>query len=209
MTAGQIASNIAHGLFGILQFRGRDTGVQFWHYVAFLFAIMFFIPAAPALDLYRELGSADRAAFLARVAPTDEEHMYLNMYEMQGMFGMIRQIFLLLLTAAMVRRLHDVGRSGGHALINVLISLWSLGGALVASWDFGQSVATMLTARQVMFWTGLLWLAHFTYLVVQLMRQTDPGFNRAGEPAVTGRQVQIENLRRRSFAKRAVDDPPR
>ncbi|MHA4838076.1 hypothetical protein [Sphingopyxis sp. MSC1_008] len=109
MTAGQIASNIAHGLFGILQFRGRDTGVQFWHYVAFLFAIMFFIPAPPALDLYRELGSADRAAFLARVAPTDEEHMYLNMYEMQGMFGMIRQIFLLLLTAAMVRRLHDVG----------------------------------------------------------------------------------------------------
>ena len=181
--------------------------MQFWHYVAFLFFVMFFIPAPPALDLYRELGSADRAAFLARVAPTDEQHMFLNMYEMQGMFGVIRQIFLLLLTAAMVRRLHDLGRSGAHALVNVLISLWALGAALFASWDFGQSVEAMLTARQVMLWVGLLWLAHFSYLAIQLMRKTDPGFNRGGEPAASERTVQIETLRRRSFGKRSANDP--
>lgn len=205
MTNGSFLANIAHGLCNILQFRGRDSRIQFWHYTAFLFVIIFFIPAPPMLDLYRELGSADRAAFLARVAPSDEEHMFLNMYEMQGMFGMFRQISLFLLTAAMVRRLHDIGRSGAHALVNVLISLWSLVAALIASWDFGQSVDVMLVARQVMLWTGLLWFVHFGYLVIQLMRESEQGFNHGGQPAVTDRQVQIDTLRRRSFGKRGTD----
>jgi uncharacterized membrane protein YhaH (DUF805 family) len=206
MSAGKIAANVVHGLSGIVRFRGRDARNQFWPYVAFLFVVMFFIPAPPALDLYRELGSADRAAFLARVAPTDEAHMYLNLYELQGMFGVFRQAFLLLLMAAMVRRLHDVGRSGAHALINVLISLWALGAALMASWDFGQSYEMTLKAQQVMMWVGMLWFFHFGYLIIQLMRRGDPDFNHGGEPEITKRQVQVETLRRRSFGKKAGEE---
>lgn len=199
-------TNVLRGLAGLLRFRGRDTRRQFWHYLAFLFLIMFFIPAAPALDLYRELGTADRAAFLARVAPSDEEHMFLNLYEVQGMFASIRQIFLLALLSAMVRRLHDVGRSGAHALVNCLLSLWSLGTALFASWDFGQSYEAMRAARSFVIWPGLLWLTHFTYLAIQLMRRTDPRFNRAGTPEVTPRQIQIETLRGRGFGRKTTGE---
>lgn len=198
--------NVGHGLSGLLHFRGRDGLGPFWQYALFLFLIMFFIPAPPALDLFRELGTSDRAAFLARVAPTDEEHMYLNLYEVQGMFAIIRQAFLLLLTAAMVRRLHDVGRSGAHALLNCLLGFGSLGAALLGSWDFGQSYEMMQHARGYMMWITLLWLTHFTYLAVQLARKSDPDFNRGGEPALTPRKVQIETLRGGgSFGRKTSD----
>ncbi len=204
MGLNEIFSGIAHGLTGILRFSGRDTRVQFGCYAGFIFALTLFIPNPPIglLELYRELGSADRIAFLARVAATDEEHMFLNFHEMFGMFAMIRQTMLLLVMAAMVRRLHDVGRSGAHALINVLLSLWSLSATMMGTWDFGQSVDTMLQARSIGLWVGMLWFVHSPYLMIQLLRSTDPSFNRGGTPPVTKRQSQIETLRRPGFGRK-------
>lgn len=97
--------------------------------------------------------------------------------------AIVTLLSVLLLAAAVVRRLHDSGRPGWVGLL----PLPFLGTGLSAFWrvfdQFGRADALPDTgAFLLLFGNNVVYLATLAVLVVQLCRPSDPGPNRFGPP---------------------------
>jgi uncharacterized membrane protein YhaH (DUF805 family) len=174
-----VIKSIRHNLANLANFRGRETRSLFWPYfgvVAFLSFVALWFAMLPEIE-----GSMDRMQRFAAEHPelaTVERSSTSYSITIEGHhpelmpdFGRIGVVLsgvvalaVLLLAAAVVRRLHDCGKSGAWAIAPVLFL--GLGLSLMPIL-FSQNPPN-LTLFLALFLNNILYLASLVYVVVLL-----------------------------------------
>ncbi len=178
----------------LLRFAGREGRAQFWSYVA----VVFVVSAALMMFVMAPMMTQTRSRFeqFAREHPEQAQvergpngtsirvegsHPEL----MPDMKAMLSNTFVLgitvisLLAAAIVRRLHDVDRSGCWALLPIAF------GAVAALTIPTGMESTGPPAGMVLagFMNSMIYLGTIGWLIRQLALPGTPGSNRYGPPA--------------------------
>ncbi|HYI64079.1 MAG TPA: DUF805 domain-containing protein [Allosphingosinicella sp.] len=189
---GEIIASIRHGLAGLLRFSGRDTRKQFWPYAIFVFlaaSLLSYLVVLP--ELARMMGRMLRIAAEQGDRPLEPHEIEPLLGEVMPNFDffivtsvIINIVAMMLLAAAVVRRLHDCDRRG----------LWGL--VPLPSFALGLALAPMALEivrhpvtpdMNMMMWpmlNSVLTWGLFIFLIVLLAREGTKGPNRFGpEPA--------------------------
>jgi len=187
---GEIIASIGHGFRNAPRFSGRDTRGQFWPYAIFVFlaaSIVSYLALVPELmgsvqrvmqiveePPGRELTPEELDAMIIAAMPNFELFMWVSMA--------VNVVAVLLLAAAVTRRLHDRDRTGLWGLLP--LPSFALGFALAPrALDFALRPADdpeamsqfMLQMLNSMLSWGLL-----IVLIVLLAGQGSDGANRFG-----------------------------
>lgn len=187
-------ASIRHNLASLTDFRGRETRSQFWPYfgvVAFLsFAAMWFVmfPEFQAsmermqafAAEHPELATVQRSATSYSI--TIEGHHPELMPDIGRVsigLGAVIVIAILLLAAAVTRRLHDRGKSGRWALAPVLFLAFGLSLMPIMFTQNPPNLALFFA----LFINNALYIASLVYLVVLLNGRSMKGDNRFGPQA--------------------------
>lgn len=197
---------IKHGLGNLLNGEGRDARQAFWYYVLFVYVVLTgisFVVLSPLMLRAVFAGiqqgivagqSGDPltgpSAADAAVIGSMDEMMAITVWVGVG----TGVVMILLLAAALVRRLHDSGLSGYWALLPGIIYLTNLilmpdlmrgmmeSMTQIAPRDPMASVAAMQTSFTLASLLG--WLAIIVVIVLGVRKST-PGPNRFGEAPFT------------------------
>jgi uncharacterized membrane protein YhaH (DUF805 family) len=197
MGTSEIKASIRHGFGGLTRFSGRDTRRSFWPYAIFLFlatSALSYIAMIP--DLMRmmtgvielvEEADRDRAAGLPVAAPFPGKDGSLPpelIPDFTNTFlltGALNAIAILLIAAAVTRRLHDRGRAGYWGLMPLPFSVIGLvfAGRMVdqmmrAPLGGGSPLVSLLMLNAAAYWALL------AFLVVLLVGDGTKGPNRFG-----------------------------
>lgn len=188
-------ASIRHGLTGVFRFSGRTAAGQFWPYAVTLFILMVIGWVAVFMpELNAAMGRMQRFAAehpeLATVThgpggtsiSIEGSHPDLmpDFRYLMSVMGVLAGLFVLLIAAAVVRRLHDSDRSALWALpplVLIFTGLWGMR-HIVGSFDDSQEPDIALFG--LIFLNNLAYLASLAVLVVQLVRSSTPGPNRFG-----------------------------
>ena len=201
MSVDEIFGSIRHNLARLLSFSGRQTRGQFWPYAIFLFilsafaGVLLWVPIM--VDMFVRI---QRYAIEHPEGPPIEPGPYdpnapLSfppelMPDFSAMIlpmALVNLIFVLLLAAAIVRRLHYRDRSGFWALLPVPFMI------------FGQLKAPQMTAMftkgppsgqmmSLMMLNSLIYWVVLIALIILLVQEGTNGPNRFGEdPLGAGR----------------------
>jgi uncharacterized membrane protein YhaH (DUF805 family) len=190
--------SIRHNLRSLLRFSGRDARRRFWPYAGTVFLlswISIWLVMAP-----RILGTFARIQQFAREHPDqvttvsgpgsysvsiEGAHPEL-MPDVAGMmYGVtaVSAITVLLLAAAVTRRLHDRGRSGAWGLVPaVLLAIGSFGMSRQFT-GFGSGIPPDPRWFFLLFCNNMAYLASLVFLIVELARAGTAGSNRFGAEA--------------------------
>ncbi|MDR6533559.1 uncharacterized membrane protein YhaH (DUF805 family) [Caulobacter rhizosphaerae] len=191
--------SIRHGFAGLPRFAGRDSAGRFWPYAGAVIALFFIAAAATMIPIMS--GTFSRMQSFAAEHPDQAtvtrgpgsysieihgNHPEL-MPDMTPFFTVMQvgcAVAVLLLAAAVTRRLHDRGRRGwwGLAPVPFLIIGLTLFPRLFQSTLSGQTTPGTLAMFGVMMANNLLYLASLALLVVLLTGAGQPGENRFGPP---------------------------
>ncbi|WP_241217854.1 DUF805 domain-containing protein [Sphingomonas sp. 2R-10] len=115
--------------------------------------------------------------------PVPPELMLEPMRGFMPVVAIVALLSVLLLAAAVVRRLHDSGRRGWWGLLPLPFLATGLIAMIVVFGRVGFSPAEPdVVPFVVLFLNNILYLAALALLVVQLCRPSDPGPNRFGPP---------------------------
>ena len=187
----ELLPSIRHNLTRLFQFEGRDTNRQFWPWAIFIFIIQMiagFLLMAPMMA-----NLMTRAIQIGAIDPKEGEpdpdivaaRMETMMQEMlvdfEGLWlpSLILQVVaVLLLAAAVARRLHDRDRTGLWGLMPLpFIVLGTVNMPLVADSMAGRPLTGLESVSLALgygYWIALL------SLVVLLVGKGDEGPNRFG-----------------------------
>ena len=197
MGFSEIKGSIRHGFGGVTRFSGRDTRGQFWPFAIFLFlatSALSYIAMIP--DLLRmmtglievvEKADRDRAAGLPVSAPFPGKdgsippEMIPDFTTTFLLTGALNAIAILLIAAAVARRLHDRDRAGYWGLMPLPFSIIGLvfGVRMVdqmmrAPFGGGSPLVSLLMLNAAAGWALL------AFLVVLLVGDGTEGPNRFG-----------------------------
>lgn len=190
---------IRHGLANLLRFSGRDPRGQFWLYAAFVYLLtqaLTILAMAPtmgrifamSLEQTRRAASAKGPDAIGREV---QESLAATFSMMSGVIyvsAAVSVLGVLLLAAAIARRLHDSGRSGAWGLVPlpfvaagfVLMQRFIAGiqrpGFAPETFDRGAFMMMMANT--------LVYFCLFVLLIVLLAQAGTPGENRYGPPPV-------------------------
>lgn len=191
---------IAGGFTRLLQFSGRDQRGTFWPYAGLIFSLAFcLIPVA----MWPGMEGFTRTAFeIAEASPQDVsitvgtggssiavrgDHPEIEPHITRMMLGVaaVVGVAALLLAAAVVRRLHDVGRSGLWALAPLIFLCSGIGGMtwVMPRFMAGEPGADAMGGFLLLFANNLLYMASLATLIVFLAlpsRRTDNRWGPAG-----------------------------
>ena len=187
---GEIIASIRHGFANALRFSGRDTRKQFWPYAIFIFlatSIASYLAIIPELA-----GTMQRILRLAAehegrdIAPEDIEPMIMgampNLEFILMVTLAIDVVAVLLLAAAVTRRLHDRDRTGLWGLLP--LPGFALGFALAPrTLDLTLNPADnpeAMTQFMLPMLNSLLSWGLLIVLIVLLAREGSEGPNRFG-----------------------------
>jgi uncharacterized membrane protein YhaH (DUF805 family) len=193
-----IFASIRHNLAGLLRFSGRDSRASFWPYAV---TVVLLDVAAMALLMVPEM--LDSMARMQRFAVEHPElttvdsgpgHYSITiqgyhpelMPDMSLLFSGVAAIFvatLLLLAAAVARRLHDRNRSGAWGLLPVPFIAFSLATMPRLFAGIGSGEAPDMRLFGALFLSNALYLVSLALLVVLLAGERSKGPNRFGERA--------------------------
>ena len=194
-----LIESIRHGFTSLTRFSGRDPAERFWPYVGAVIALFFVAAAATMTPIM--MGTFARMQSFAAQHPDQATvtrgpssysiQIHGNHPELMPdvtPFFRVMQIggalAVLLLAAAVTRRLHDRGRRGWWGLPPVLF----LAGGLVLfprlfnSTLSGEVTPDTMAMFGLMMANNLLYLASLALLVVLLAGAGQPGENRFGPP---------------------------
>jgi uncharacterized membrane protein YhaH (DUF805 family) len=192
----EIIASIRHGLRRVVDFSGRDSKAQFWPYAIFLFLLsiaagmILWVPvmADMFVRLQRYLiehpeglpTGGDKYPGATALPP----ELMPDFSAMVGPMAVVNLLFVMLLAAALVRRLHDRAKSGWWALLPVPFMIYSqIQGPQAATMMIGghpPNPSIMLPAAL----SSLFYWIAFVTLVVLLVGDGTAGPNRYGpEPA--------------------------
>lgn len=198
-------NSLGYNLTRLVVFSGRERRGLFWPYAGVVLAVMFVVVGV-VMNLALAPFFAEAQTFAAEhpdqvtvtQSPTsysvqiDGAHPEL-MPDLGAVFGgmsVCLVIIVLLLAAAVARRLHDRGRSGLWGLAPVVFLGLGVGGmaALMSNMStdagVGAGEAGLLPLFLLIFFNNMVYLASLAFLVVQLAMPGTPGPNRFGEPNV-------------------------
>ena len=189
MTLSEIVAANGRGFANVLRFDGRDRPRQFWPYFLFLYVLSMLAGLAVTIPMmisaFSEMFSA-----IGQGLPQDPELMQAQMMQtiMQQTRDMlplsfaINAVFIALIAAAVVRRLHDRDWSGWWALI---LPGTAVIGAIASVWLFdamASDPAMLIEQPQLFQLAGWLPLIGYVVLIVQLVQGGDGRANRFGDP---------------------------
>lgn len=185
---GEFIASIRHGFAGLLRFSGRDTRKQFWPYAIFIFlasSLLSYLVVLP--ELARMMGGMLRIVAEQGdrpLAPHEIEPLFNEIMPNFEIFVLASAVInigaMMLLTAAVVRRLHDCDRSGLWGVLP--LPSFALGFALapmvldaVRNPVEPDMEAVMLPMLNSFLTWGLV-----IFLIVLLAREGTKGLNRFG-----------------------------
>jgi uncharacterized membrane protein YhaH (DUF805 family) len=188
-----IFASIRHNLANLLRFSGRDSRAQFWPYAIAVFLtsmavdILLFIPVMTDMMQRMMIYARDHPEGFPQPAPGQIQTLPPGlMPDMSRIFvptTIVSIISLLLLAAAVVRRLHDRDRTGWWAVLP--LPFQAIGLALAPA---AMKAVTAFPSKPLPFtlWTSLnslfFWCA-FILLIVMLVGDSTKGPNRFEENA--------------------------
>jgi uncharacterized membrane protein YhaH (DUF805 family) len=189
---------IGRGFGGVLRFGGRDGRASFWPYAAFivfLSQIAMMAPMLPAIGRLQSYALAHPEQTRITSGPGhysveirgSPEAMGPIVAGMVGAVAIAGSIAVLLLAAAVARRLHDRDRRGYWGLLP--LPFLAAGLALMPKVFAGMSSkpgAPDLTAFLALFINNFAYLAALGILIVLLAGPGTPGPNRFGPPPGEG-----------------------
>ena len=186
-----IMKSIRHNLANSAHFSGRESRAAFWPYVAFVVGIMTVGMMAIMVPMMAEIfvkmqqfaaAHPDQATVesgpgtYSITIQGNHPELMPNMTAIVGWFSVICMVVVCLLAAAVVRRLHDRGRSGAWGLIP--LPFLATGFALMPKL-FSQSVPDM-TMFVGLFFNNLIYLASLGLLIFLLAGEGEKAENRYG-----------------------------
>jgi uncharacterized membrane protein YhaH (DUF805 family) len=187
-----ILASIRHGFAGLLRFSGRDTQREFWPYAIFLFVLSSAAGMVLAMFMMAEMFARVQRYVIDHpegLPPPVPGHPALppelmpDMAMLAGPMAVVNFVIVLLIAAAVARRLHDRDRTGLWGLMPLpfmIVGLLNREAAVALA--TGQRPPDRLEALMFMT-TPLYWLA-FIALIVLLIGEGTKGSNRFGpEPA--------------------------
>lgn len=195
--------SIAHGFGGLLRFAGRDTRAQFWPYAGLVFISTFLVFGAVLATVVGSSFAKIQAFALEnpdQVTVTQGPGTYsisVDSYQPQlmpdfGAFfattGLMIVTMVVLLAAAVTRRLHDRGRSGWWAFPIVVFLSVGVGGMSLLMNAFEPLAETTDATPDPAFIFGfiglfannILYLGWLLFLVFLLATDREAGPNRFG-----------------------------
>ncbi len=186
-----LLASIGHNLRNLFRFSGRDRRALFWPYAAtvFILAIVAF-QAAFLPEFMRTMSRMQRFAAEHPDQATvtqgpghysisiEGHHPELmpDMTRFAVLIGIVAAIVVLLLAAAVARRLHDRGKSGFWGLMPVPFLAFA---GIQTPRVFANPGAHM-DSFFLLFFNNLIYIGTLIALLVLLARDSDPGDNRYG-----------------------------
>lgn len=209
MNNSEFFGQIRRGFASLMQFSGRDRRGQFWPYAAFVLLVTQAIAAAVIVPtLVSQIATiVERTERMVRDNPQDwvversagsVHYQYVGndpavlttmIPDLSALWWAIvatSVLTVLLLAAAVTRRLHDRGHSGLWALVPTLLlalGLWIFS-SLFGGFNGGDKMASALPAFVAAFMVNLAYVAALMVLAVQLACATKPQDNRFGQPPI-------------------------
>jgi uncharacterized membrane protein YhaH (DUF805 family) len=192
--------SIRNGFTGLLRFSGRDPAGRFWPYVGVVIGL-FFAAAAATMGPIMNGAFARMQAFAAEHPDQATVTRGPGSYSIQihgnhpelmldvTPFFTVMQIgcavAVLLLAAAVTRRLHDRGRRGWWGLVPLpfLVVGMTAFPRLFKTTLAGEMTPDSLRVFGLMFANNLLYLGSLALLVILLAGASQPNANRFGPPA--------------------------
>ena len=182
----RIKQSILHGLRNLTRFRGRDARGQFWPFAIGTYLVVTAITTVIGMPiLVRSMVQMAARAGPGRsrvsVGPGHFSLQASGVEYLPGMsdFLMVTKVgaavTVLLLAAAVVRRLHDRGRSGAWGLLPLPFSVGGVSLFMQVADDGGGGLFWLLLLN------NLVYFAALGFLISLLVREGMPGANRFGE----------------------------
>lgn len=190
---------VGYGLVNVVNFSGRTRRAKFWPYVAFVIFLSFAGMGAIMLP--------EMSARMERMQRFAEEHpdqatvergpgsysitIHGHHPELVSDFSRSMSLIvvgfvaiILLLAAAVVRRLHDRGKSGAWGVMPIPFIVFASAAMPTLFNQFSEGGAPDLGLFFALFFNNMLYLASIVYLIVMLSGASTKGENRYGpEPA--------------------------
>ncbi len=144
----------------LASFKGREDRASFWPYAALVFGIVMIAGALMTLPMMAHLMQATPE--FAAPNPGERAGPLLPVGYVAAYLGVTFGLAILLYAAAIVRRLHDRGRSGAWALMPLPFLGYTSVGAigLIGSTSRGEQPDTILlltiAAGNILYWAALL-----------------------------------------------------
>jgi uncharacterized membrane protein YhaH (DUF805 family) len=182
---------------GLLRFSGREARQPFWLWVAFNMALQMFVALVTMIPMMvSTFGNIERFANehpdqVTRTYGPGSYSVQINghhpelMPDFSGMFiwiGLGALLTVILLAAAVVRRLHDCNRRGAWALLpipNLAIAMMVMPSLFGG---FSEGKEPELSLFFLMFFNNLFYIVLLVVLAVLCAQPGTPGENRFGPP---------------------------
>jgi len=191
------------GLAGILNFNGRMALHDFWPYAITVVLVLYGLGSAFGIWLQLEfsnrlgMGGWFDEAYGSELAEQRAEQALALMKDIFRFFmpyaGISLALHIIPLSAAIVRRLHDTGRTGWWALIPLPFSaygIYLMGDAfsrfpeLMATRPADPVIFAFVLEIFVAIGVSLLWIAAVIVLIILLCGRSSPKGDRFGPPPV-------------------------
>jgi uncharacterized membrane protein YhaH (DUF805 family) len=199
----KIIAAILYNFRNLARFSGRDTRAQFWPYTLFLFIVQTIVMMIIIIPMMYRMMTIP-FEFLHQHPPTVNET--LNPVELKGFVqtrihevladtlpiamiigSIMTVVFVLLIAAAVTRRLHDRGKSGYWGLAPVPFAAFSIVAApasfsrnLARGYDSSRLLDAWDLLRIATTLNGLVYWAALILLIVLLAQRSSPGPNGYG-----------------------------
>jgi uncharacterized membrane protein YhaH (DUF805 family) len=172
--------SVRNGFTGLARFSGRDPARRFWPYAGVVVGGLMALMMAAIIPVMNRT--------FAGMATLPASGSSALMPDMTPFFTVIQigvVANIVLLAAAVVRRLHDRGRGGWWGLPPAVFAsvAMTLFPHLFQSFSQGTATPAMLKLFGLLFANNALYLASLVLLIVMLAGASQPGENRFGPPA--------------------------
>ena len=194
---GKIRTSVRHNLRGLARFSGRDSQRQFWPWAIIVFlvsqaaaTIIVAIPLGMAFSRIMQIVVKEAAKPTLDPEASDilAQRIVAEMTSEMGavwqFVALVDMVAIALLAAAVVRRLHDRGRTGLWGLLPVPFLAVSVA-ATPYTLQFGMAQREMTPTDALLVLAGPMSWVTVIVLIVLLVGESDPGANRFGpEPPI-------------------------
>jgi uncharacterized membrane protein YhaH (DUF805 family) len=186
-----IIAAIFYNFRHLTRFSGRDTRAQFWPYAIFLFILQTIISIVMMLPFMAQvMMKSFQLALQHPGSPPDQkaitQMMQGTMADLQSMLMLatpiLTALFVILIGAAVTRRLHDRSMTGFWGLMPLPFQIIGMATmpAMFSTWPYHPNVGLFA----LLMLNSLLHLAFAILLIVLLAQSGNAGANRFGPPVI-------------------------
>ncbi|MEO7366245.1 MAG: DUF805 domain-containing protein [Sphingomicrobium sp.] len=187
-------ASLQHCTTSLARFSGRDRRDQFWPFAGTVVAGVFLVwgvSISPAMSRLQHAMLANLEAANVASGPGEYSANYAGPPQVENMFNTlllvmagIVVVFIALLAAAVVRRLHDRGSSGWWGLLPLPFLLFGLAGFGYFQSQIGSGGPPPMGLFMAIFFNNFIYIICLVILIVMLASKSNPAVKHYG-PATT------------------------